>query len=370
MEGSNSSFSNGSSQGHPVDYRVFLVCNACIVVVTCFGNLAILVAFAYNRDLTKTNKRINALIINLAVSDFFNGLIALPFYVIPQYVIPEGRNFPVVCVLMYVHVAHHYSIAVTMLTTLYIAIERYVAILHPFWEPGRCCACLLNTWSLLSITWLYPALLLAGLTLPGTLENSWDECDPNLRFANMHYPVLGIHLFIILGICSFCYAKIMFRARKSKKAMQSIAAQEYTEAGAKIPRTADTRKRKSTPSKYDISLAKTLLLLMVIFYVCFVPIGVKILVRLFDGKSGPQSVFLLNFEQFGIVFAMLSPCLDPFVYGWRNKQLRATIFDMFCCRRNQYGNRVNAVTSRQTESSDLTTEMPRSGTTILEDTPL
>ncbi len=354
MEENNSSIGNGSYEGHPVDYRVFLACNACIVVVTCFGNLALLIAFAYNRDLTKTNKRMNALIINLAVSDFFNGLFALPFYVIPHYVIPEALDFPVVCVLTFV--AHHYSIAVTMLTTLFIAIERYVAILHPFWEPGRCCACLLNTWTLLAITWLYPALLLAGLTLHGTLGNTWDQCDQSLIFSVAHYPVLGVHLFLILGVCSFCYAKIMLSVRKSKQAVQSIAAQKYTKAGAEFPRTADTPKRKSTPSKYDISVAKALLLLMAIFYICFLPIGVKILVRLFGGMPAPQPVWLLNFEQFGIVFAMLSPCLDPFVYGWRNKQLRATIFDMFCCRRKEDTDVMPMESTDSTQSTNLATE--------------
>ncbi len=152
MEANISSIRNDSSQGYPVDYRVFLVCNACIAVVTCFSNLTLLIAFANNRDLIKRNKRMNALIINLAVSDFFNGLVALPFYIIPQYVIPEALDLPVVCVLTFATM--HYSASVSMLTTFCIAIERYVAILHPFWEPGRCCSCLLSTWSLLAFTWL------------------------------------------------------------------------------------------------------------------------------------------------------------------------------------------------------------------------
>ena len=332
MEGNNSSIRNGSYEGHPVDYRVFLACNACIVVVTCFGNLTLLVAFVYNRDLTKTNKRMNALIINLAVSDFFNGLFALPFYVIPHYVIPEALDFPVVCVLTFV--AHHYSIAVTMLTTLFIAIERYVAILHPLWEPGRCFSCNLSTCSLLSITWLYPALLLVGLTLHGTLGNTWNQCDQSLIFSVAHYPVLGIHLFLILGVCSFCYAKIMLSVRKSKKAVQFISLEKYAmndSMDRTVPARSAGAQRKLLSTKYDISVAKTLMLLMAIFYVCFLPIGVKILVRLFGGMPAPQPVWLLNFEQFGILFAMLSPCLDPFLYGWRNKQLRATIAAMFCC---------------------------------------
>ncbi len=145
---------------------------------------------------------------------------------------------------------------------------------------------------------------------------------------------MGGHLFLLLGVCSFCYAKIMLSVRKSKKAMQPISLEKYAISDGTISaRSAGARgpKRKLLPSKYDIDVAKTLLLLMAIFYICFLPIGVKVLVRLFCGMPAPQPVWMLNFEQFGILFAMLSPCLDPFVYGWRNKQLRATIADMFGC---------------------------------------
>ncbi len=47
---------NLSSEGQLVDYRLFLTLNSVIAAVTCFGNLAFLVAFAGNKELTKNQQ--------------------------------------------------------------------------------------------------------------------------------------------------------------------------------------------------------------------------------------------------------------------------------------------------------------------------
>ncbi len=275
----------------------------------------------------------NALIINLAVSDFLNGLLAGPLYSVPHYMLPSALSDPVVCVLTFV--ARQYSFAVTMLTTFAIATERYVAVLHPFWEAPKCCAVFGTIPFLVATTWLCPAFLIAGLTTYGVYGKTWDKCDQSLIFTVVHHPILAGHLFLILCLCSFFYAKIMVGVRRSRKAVTMVTKQSTNPEPGNEPQTnRKTSHRVSavSSSSQELNVVKTLLILMILFYVCFVPIGMKMLVRFSIGMQAPQPAWLLNFEQFGITFAMLSSCLDPIVYGWRNRKLRHTIRDMFKCR--------------------------------------
>lgn len=334
-----------------VQSLVFLSCNSAIAIVTCFGNVVLLVAFSLNKELIKRNLRVNALIINLAVSDLFNGAVAVPLYIFPRYVLSSALDDPVVCVLSFV--AHHYSIGVTMMTSFMIAADRYAAIVHPFWTAPRCCDVIQRWPFLVAVSWLYPGALLAALTLHGTWGRHWHTCDQSLVFSHLHYPVLGVHLVVNVALSSFFYARIMVKVRQSRRVVRKMS--RVSEPPAMTPSN-ENKKSTKTTSTYDVSVVKTLLLLMIIFYVCFLPIGLKIFVRLAVGMPAPQPAWLLTFEQFGITFAMLSPCLDPIVYGWRNTRLRCTIVGMFTCHSQSSLPVHTAGTAASGQATDTQTE--------------
>ncbi len=236
------------------------------------------------------------LVLNLVITDLFNGAVGIPWFIIPHYWLVESKQNRHVCILSYM--VPQYSVGVSLLTTTVIAIERYVAIAHPFAEAPRGCRGKGRTVAILMFIWIYPALLFSAVAFPWTHGKNWPECEMSVVLSPYHYGVMGGHIFIALVLASTLYAKIMRKVHRSKSSVQSFTAPERN-LGEMVGNESNLgggssggRNGGVTVSDHDVQVVKTLALLMAIFYICFLPLVIKVVIYVAVGLPTPEPLWL------------------------------------------------------------------------------
>ena len=243
-------------------------------------------------------KAMVTLVLNLVITDLFNGAVAIPWFIIPHYWLVESTENRYVCILSYM--VPQYSLGASLFTTAAIAIERYVAIAHPFAEAPRGCRGKGRMVAILMFIWVYPANLFSVLALPWTHGKTWVECEMSVVLSPYHHAVMGGHIFIVLILASTLYAKIIQKVRRSKRSVQSFATPETV--GNESSRCGGSSggvggNGGCTVSDHDVRVLKTLALLMAIFYICFLPVVIKIAIHVAVGLPTPEPLWLNLGEQ-------------------------------------------------------------------------
>ncbi len=322
-----------------ISLPAIIAVNAIIAAVTVFGNVCVLVAFGVNPKLRSRNRAMTLLVINLAAVDLFNGAVAVPWYVVPQYGAFHLTSYRAVCILT--HLVPRYSVLLSVFTTQAIAVERYVGIMHPFWDPPRWVRALCRPAVLLPVLWLYPAAVLGIPSYLTTRNKTWDVCRYSKVFALANNAIESIHCIAALAIQTTLYIRIWFAIRKSRKQVEQFQrnsgprSQEVTSEPDKDMtlqlKAARQDKRAVTVTSQDIRVVKTFALILGVFYLTFLPLFLLPGVNVALGFPVPAPPFITAWFNISFTITMLGPCLDPFVYGWRNKKLRKAICDMFHC---------------------------------------
>ena len=241
-------------------------------------------------------KAMVTLVLNLVITDLFNGAVAIPWFIIPHYWLVESTENRYVCILSYM--VPQYSLGASLFTTAAIAIERYVAIAHPFAEAPRGCRGKGRTVAILMFIWIYPAILFSAVALPWTHGKTWTECEMSVVLSPYHNAVMGGHLFIVLILASTLYAIIIRKVRRSKSSVQRFTTPERhlaAPAGSNSNRGGgggSGGNRGGTVSDHDVRVVKTLALLMAIFYICFLPVVIKIGIHVAVGMPTPEPLWL------------------------------------------------------------------------------
>ncbi len=296
-------------------YTYFLVIDSVLGLTTVLANSVFLAALI-KQDETRGGCVVNALIINLASSDLFHGAVSIPLAIIPHYGNPALKQNDAVCFLSIL--TFQYSVIVSVLTMFTIAIERYVVIVHPLGRPAVCCMRAKTKLCLIALLWLYPLLLLILLVTTHSPE-PWTFCEASQVLSSYHDAVLAAQLVAILCIATTLYIRIVCTVRRSSRTLATLS---------RTPSTIRQRSEVNTVSPHEIELLKTVALLMVIFYLCFLPTALKIVLFVAYGSPMPEPYWLDVMEDVNLTFLCLSACLDPIIYGWRNSGVRMTIRKM------------------------------------------
>ncbi len=326
--------------GNGLNPQVLLAVNLIIAIATCFGCVIFLVAFLrYPRLRKQQNKMATALIINLIAVDLFHGAFALPWLIIPHYGLNLANFDRGACVLSLL--LFQYSISVTFLNTLALSVERYVTIVHSFWEPPKCCRFGSKTKVVPAFIWLYPAVWAVTLTLPVTINKHWEECEQSMVLSVYHNAIPGIHMLIILITAPCLYGRIYCVVRKSTNKVRRFSENPSND----VTVSSSTPSSRSKIQPQEVRLVKTLVLLMALLYVCLLPMLLKIVLRILMGSPTPEPMWCHLMEQVCEIFLSLSPCLDPFVYIWRNREMRRLVWAMLRCRKIQDRSRTTGQSS-------------------------
>ncbi|XP_033126848.1 melatonin receptor type 1C-like [Anneissia japonica] len=258
----------------------------------------------------KLSKPTNFFIANLAVADLIVCVIVNPFYV--TTIIYQG--WPLendIC--KFIGFLTAWSCGASLMNLAAIAINRYMCIVwshhykRTFSEKNTILFCC-STWILALVSVLPPLFGFGSYDLNTNLMscNISSSHDSWLYMAS----ILSIYFGFTGLITCFCYYKIFKLVRTSSKKTKSQLPTE--------------RKKKQLFHRTDVKMAKNLLLVSLIFVVCWAPIMVLSIADM----HGTTPVFL--WRVVGIL-ALANSMINPFIYARRNRAFQQAYLQTMKC---------------------------------------
>lgn len=284
----------------------------------------------------------NMLIVNLSISDFLCGVAFLYPCIINLLTINalESYNpsfYALACSIRqqyYICLAGYSPIIASMLTSMFtlflLALEKYLAILHPYYYEKLinehrwvCYPSLALTWLLSIIVSLLPLMGWNEDTQAGLSSYKGFDCrNPQSRPCMFERIFTLNYILFFTGICGACalamlamYTRIYIIARRQSN---NIAQSNSINPGRK----------HLAFSHHNMKAMKTLLILLLGMYLCWLPLIFYFL--LFSTtKYDNMTIYILMFV------ACCNGIVDPIVYAFRSSQFRRRLllnFKKTSCR--------------------------------------
>ncbi|XP_029138070.2 trace amine-associated receptor 13c-like [Labrus bergylta] len=276
-----------------------------ISLVTAALNLLVIISISHFKQLhTPTN----FLLLSLAISDFFVGLL-----MIFQIMLIDGCWLlgDLICTL-YQYIAY-IVISASVGTMVIISIDRYVAICHPLHYPRKVslkrvqvCVCLCWICSV-----IFQSLVLKDiLEQPGRYHSCVGEC---IFFINYIAGIADLILTFILPITVIVvlYLRVFVVAVSQARAIRSHVEAVTLQQSLKI-----------TAIKSELKAARTLGIVVIVFLICLCPYYCVAL-------TGQDNLLNASSAAFVICLTYFNSCLNPviyaFFYPWFRKSIRLIV---------------------------------------------
>ena len=291
---------------------------ALLMLVSLVGNSLILTIVSKKREMWTTT---NILIANMAASDLLISLFAIPRAIAEtlsenQRWYIEGAFGNLLCKLVYL--LQDMSTAVSILSLMTIAVDRFSAIVFPFRRPFiplKSCKIILPVIWATAFAIHSPYLYTARLNSTGKVTYcvfSWEPALNQIRAQNAYYIFLLAFLIVPpLVIIVTLYSIILFTLRKTN--------------------TRPERGASKLRRQEDAKVAKKIVIIMIVFIVCITPINVCAILLYFVwgrkvpcGVEGAQLFYVFKFILFSN--ASINPCLYFLLYERYKKGLRQLFF--------------------------------------------
>ena len=271
-----------------------LVVNTFISITATIGNLLVLVTLWRGPHLHTSS---NTLLFGLALSDLCVGIVSEPLHIGFQAVILNNSSKIASCTLRKVrNLISLFLTAVTLLTVTAMSVDRYLAIyLHLRYEQV---VTKKRTWKVILFLWLISSLTLVIMAFD----------------AVSSYLVVTLVIAVCLAIISFVWIKIYHVVRHHRAQIQdqmAVASQSFNMA------------------RFRNSAINTMFVLVIVL-LCYTPLLVSNICL--AANVIPLNVVLL---EICYIFVLLNSSLNPFVYFWRQRDLRAPAKQLvmsFCCQ--------------------------------------
>ena len=266
-------------------YLILIVLNSLTALTATIGNTLILLAVSRTPTLRTPS---NTLLCCLAFADLLVGLVVQPTYTL-QMVFEIQRNTPAFCTakIMTTGSLSWICAGVSFLVISAISVERLLAI---------------------KLHLRYKALITIRRVL-AVVVGFWILCTAltTARFLGASYQSLVILIVamdvVCIGITVYAYLNIYLRVRELQNNQKQLAP----------PRMNISRFKRS---------AVTVLYIMALFLVCYIPFLSLLVVRMRQGGTLQLNI-IYNFTT-AIVYVNSS--LNPFIYCFRNKEIRIAVF--------------------------------------------
>ena len=331
-----------------------------IIVVGLMANSLIIIATLKSK---KLRERPQIILLNLIVCDVTNTIISAPYYLYASTTSPYvPSKTPTVVRICQAYLYLSYSLGfVSILALVIISIDRYVAVIRPYFYQMHVTNNVVGVGILMS--WLIPFCL----TIPGPVMDGWMDYDgiPG-NFCGVQWAVTSKVFIVVVVIFCFILPTVVifvtnirvYRTAKQKKYQlqatrqsvtshcqiktkttpskdKSIAYQpsliqtstavvmrndiEQCEADKQLP----SSKRKSSVSNMDIQIAVSTLFLVVCFLLSWLPFVIP---RILVVMHIQISETLTNY---GPAFAFSNVAWDPLLILWCRKEIRRGVFALF-----------------------------------------
>ena len=299
----------GEGQTHLKYIKAFAY--SVLMVISLFGNLAVIFVVSKNKRMRTAT---NYLIVNMAASDLLISVFAVPRELVqiftgPQRWLLDGLTGLILC--KFVYFFQDISTAVSILSLVVIAIDRYRGIVFPFRSPiitSKVCKVIIPIIWMVAMcihgTYFYTVRLVVQEDNKWLCHFSWAPKFDERRTQERYFIFVLIFL-IVLPLCVILtlYALIVIDLKKRK----------LTENGA-----SDLRRQRQ---REDAAIMKRILVIVFLFFLCITPITVSAILFYFvwDWRRSCRIEKLFSAAKF-ILYSNAS--LNPWVYIILNRNYR------------------------------------------------
>ena len=300
---------NQTEEDHPIDVMeigwvkaIFIIIYCIIFILGISGNL--LVVYVVLRH--KTMRSItNIFIANLAVSDMVMCLLAVPLTPLSSF-LGSWVFGEALCHILPMIIA--VSVYVSTLTSMVIAIYRYVLVVTPC-PPAlgtpKCAAIIFSIWIVSSFISMplaiYQQLTWVEMEASYICYEYWPSRNARRTFTFVSFILQYVFPCLII---SFCYIKVTAILRCPAPRLERRCSTRPSEDEREVQHIASTN--------------RMLIAVIVIFVVCWLPLNaLHIIVEYTPHWDQTALVFFLTH-----VLAMCSTIYNPFLYAWMNEQFR------------------------------------------------
>ncbi|XP_070544379.1 QRFP-like peptide receptor [Ptychodera flava] len=326
-----------------LNWRIILITAFSLnITLSIVGNVIVLIVLMFSK---RPKTELNVFLINLALADLTMAIFCMPFTfttIMYGYWIFSTGMCPTVIFMQQV------SVMVSVYTLTAIGIDRYYAVLYPL----KVRVTTNRSKILFGLIWLVSVLLAIVQTVFARArkvyygEKMWYFCTEWWPYdsAAIVYEIFMILLTYIIPVITlmFCYIGIGRRLWRRN-----------------LPGNAD-RQRDNTCSASKKKVIKMLILVVVLFILCYLPLHIFIFVArlapyMFD-DNGHQDL-MRKVNSIVLWIAMSNSFMNPVIYSFLNDAFRADFNTMFfrCRLRSQRSTiRQGVRKSRSLSSSMLT----------------
>ena len=289
---------------------MFTVVLSVFVLMSLVGNTLVILTVLINKPLKTT---LNYLLVNLAVADMVFALsILIRYLLIPFITLPEGQTGRSLCTVVTSAALGWIGAAESILCLVYIAVERYFAIIHPLRQRGKFSRRRLKIFVV--VGWIFALLF----SIPDFLRVK--NCHADLRLCisdgNLDYAYISIKVnslvwLILAGIVPvsimvYLYSRVVHHLWF--KSVQNLEASQ-----------------KAT-LRYRKQVTITLIAVSVIYTLCWTPNLTGYLMEYWREK-------ITWIDKTGTVLVTFNSCVNPVLYSMRMKSFRKHLRDMLCCKK-------------------------------------
>ncbi|XP_078353554.1 QRFP-like peptide receptor [Oculina patagonica] len=241
--------------------KIAKLCAYCVILLgSFFGNVFIIIIVYKHRELQKT---VNYFIVNMALSDLLFPIIVIP--VLITGLVTDLRHWNVRGILgsifcKFFHFANPVSVLVSSQSLVWIAIDRFVAVVFPIKlglisNKTRVIA-IVSTWIIAGLL-NFPKLIIFGLAQHGndTYCTNIGSFFTNQMAINAHFWLqLTLFIFAPLLLITILYTAIAISLKRQSKALADTA--------PNVQRHSLKKRRQA------IQMA---VVIVVLFYICVIP---------------------------------------------------------------------------------------------------
>lgn len=281
-----------SSTDNEQDNHIFWILLDCFLFVAIvLGNVLTILAITWARRLR--NVASNYFILNLAVSDLMVG-VTLPYH-LAFYVDSTLHHNKSVCISRFVM----FSIACggSIYNLIVIAIDRYVAIVHPL--SYNAYATKRRVLLIIVIAWIC-TMAVSSIPIYWNCFDTADMCELESVLPRYYIVAIQMPAFFLSWIAMFLlYWKIWREAHMHARRMNFGI----------VPNIVEKNDRKSV---------QVVLLILGCFSICWFPYFVVACMRTFGWRTNSMAIWYKS----TFALAIANSGMNPFIYAWKNANFR------------------------------------------------
>ncbi|XP_034263447.1 LOW QUALITY PROTEIN: trace amine-associated receptor 2-like [Pantherophis guttatus] len=277
-----------------------------IIIITVFGNMAIIISITYFRQLHSPT---NFLILSMAITDFLLGFFIMPYSMVRS--VERCWHFG----MTFCKIHYSFDLMLCLVSIFHlcsIAVDRFYAICHPLHYSHK--ITVPRIMQLIIVCWSVPSSFAFGLGFSEAYASGIDiyeilvACSSScpIIFNKLWGTVLfSFGFFIPASVITGIYIKIFAVSKKHLRVMKSSGNKNSNQLS------------KST----DRKAAKTLSIVIGVYFFCWFPCLITILIDPFLDFSTPAVLFD-GLNWLGYFNSSCNPSIYGFFYPWFRKALR------------------------------------------------